>query len=195
VQSTVGGCTELSQEFSASPEWSGYYFDAAMGGDPCAGDTAIFAVLHINTFLNGSEVIRWYKNGVLIPAANDQDTLLITTEGSYRCSVVNPLSQCPLDTTVSADVTFTCSTSGTEPVSPALVRWKLYPNPASEFITLELDNPDAQEEIFIYSITGNLVRTMPATAVNRWNVSALPAGTYYIRLKNHPQAAIRFIRL
>jgi len=195
VRTTVGGCTELSQQYNATPEWSGYYFDAAMGGDPCEGDTAIFAVLHINGFLNGSEIIRWYKDGVLLAAANGSDTLLITAEGSYRCGVINPLSDCPSDTTFSSDVTFICSTLGMEPPYPADIRWKLYPNPASEFMTLELDHPMEQEEIRIYSITGNLVKTMPAASVTMWDISALPSGTYYIRLKNEPRAVIRFIKL
>ena len=35
VITTVNGCSELSEEFAAIPEWSGYYFDGI--GDPCPG--------------------------------------------------------------------------------------------------------------------------------------------------------------
>lgn len=104
VLTSVNGCSELSEMFSGSPQSSGYYFDAAMGGDPCKGDTALFTVHHINGSLTGTEIIRWYKNDTLLPSMNDKDTLFITTGGSYLCKVIDTNSNCPLDTTVSSTV-------------------------------------------------------------------------------------------
>lgn len=51
VMSTLNGCSELSELYTKTAEWSGYYFDVL--GDPCVGDTVAFAVLHSNGSLPG----------------------------------------------------------------------------------------------------------------------------------------------
>jgi hypothetical protein len=58
VLSTFNGCSELSAANTHSAQSSGYYFDLI--GNPCAGDTVAFAVLHINGSLPGSENIYWF---------------------------------------------------------------------------------------------------------------------------------------
>ncbi len=133
VISTLNGCSELSEVYTESPEWSGYYFDIM--GDPCAGDTVAFAVLHTNGFLSGLENILWFKNDTLLPSMTNEDTLLISTEGKYECKVINPNSNCPLDTT-SYVIEYDCGSVGIERVDQELF-WTIFPNPASETITIK----------------------------------------------------------
>ncbi len=193
VLATVSGCSEMSEVFSDSPQWSGYYFDAAFGGDPCEGDTALFIVLHTSSTLLGTEIIRWYKNDTLLSFANDQDTLFITNEGNYYCTVIDPASNCPFDTTISSLIVYNCGTTGVEENGPHLF-CRVYPNPASENITIELMNNIEWEEIRIYSITGSLMKVMNITSTTQLDITGLPGGHYYIRIKNYPQVAIRFIK-
>lgn len=192
VLTTVGGCSEMSQTYTASPEWSGYYFDAAWGGDPCQGDTAIFIVLHING-MSGTEIINWYKNDTLLPWAGNQDTLLITTEGNYHCKVINPASECPWDTTISSIVSFDCNTLTTGEIVQA-VTWRIYPNPVSETITIELTDNNDPVEVRVYDSYGHLVKTAEIAGTTLLSMKDLPAGLYYIRLQDHRKTALKFIK-
>lgn len=193
VLTTVDGCSELSQEFQANPEWSGYYFDAAFGGDPCEGDTALFIVYHASGSIPATGMIQWYKDGVLLAGANNEDTLLITTEGSYECRVNDPGSNCPGDTTSSPPVVIDCGTLGTEK-SGGNTFVRLYPNPAPETITIELRHGIEREEVRIYSATGSLVKVVEATSVTTVDVAGLPPGLYYIRPGDSRQPALKFIK-
>jgi PKD repeat protein len=191
VLSTVAGCAELSQVYMANPQWSGYYFDAAMGGDPCTGGTALFIVLHTSASLTGNELIRWYRDGSLLASENDEDTLLITTQGTYYCTVIDPFTNCPFDTTYSTPIVFDC-TIGIEENYPD-VTVKVYPNPVSELLMIEWNMPGL-EDIQVYTITGSLVSTMKISSATQLFVAGLPAGQYYIRFRNYPQLAVKFIK-
>lgn len=190
VLATLNGCAELSETYTESPEWSGYYFDAI--GDPCLGDTVVFAVLHINSFLSGSENILWFKDDVLLPLMTNEDTLLITTPGKYECKVVNPNSNCPLDTTFFL-VEYDCNVSSIPENGPVL-SWTVFPNPASETITVTLPNPMIQEQIQLYNATGQLVRAREASGTITLSIADLPGGLYYIRLESNRQHPLKLIK-
>lgn len=196
VVATVNGCSELSRVYTGTgtPEYSGYYFDLI--GDPCKGDVVPFAVLHINGFLSGSENILWYKNGTLLTAMTNEDTLLISTSGKYECKVVNPSSHCFLDTTSYA-IEYKCDDIGvgiegrTQEAS-----WTIAPNPASETITLHLNAYSVPETVQIYNAIGSLMRSVVVTTpVTELHIAGLSSGLYYIRLKNHKQPALKFMKL
>lgn len=189
VISTSNGCSELSETFTQTPQWSGYYFDAM--GNPCVGDTVPFAVLNING-LSGLENILWFKNDTLLPAMTDEDTLFITTGGKYECKVVNPNSDCPLDTTWYV-LEYNCVVSGIDERSQELF-WTIFPNPASETITIKFMKYSIQETIQIYSATGRLLKVMEASAATNLSVAYLPNGLYLIRLKNNKQPPLKFIK-
>jgi hypothetical protein len=191
VISTLNGCSELSAPFTDTPEWSGYYFDSM--GDPCNGDTVRFAVLHINGSLSGFESILWFKNDTLLPSMTNEDTLLITGPGTYECKVINPNSNCPVDTTSSV-IFYDCTTVGIED-NVAGLYWNIFPNPASEIITVKLTNDKINEEIQIYNAIGRLIKvTETSGATTEINIADLPNGLYFIRLKNNKQSALKFIK-
>jgi Secretion system C-terminal sorting domain/PKD domain len=192
VMSTINGCSELSQLYNNIPQMSGYYFDLNGFGNPCFGDTIKFVVLHINGSLPGSENILWFKNDTLLPIINN-DTLLITTPGKYECKVINPTSNCPLDTT-SQIIEFNCGVVGIEKINPESFG-TLFPNPASETITIKFANYIIKEQIQIYNAIGHLVKTMEGSGVTtNISVADLPNGLYIIRLKNNAQRPLRFIK-
>jgi len=191
VMSNLNGCSELSEAFAEDVQWHGYYFDAI--GDPCVGDTVPFAVLHVNGFLSGSENILWFKNDTLLPFMTNQDTLFISTSGKYECKVINPNSNCPLDTT-SYVLEYDCGVVGIE-VRDQELFWSIFPNPVSETITIKFTKYPLQEEIQIYSAIGRLTKVMVASGATTLSVADLPNGLYFIRLKNSKQPALKFIKL
>ena len=190
VISTFNDCSELSEVYAETPEWSGYYFDAL--GDPCVGDTVPFAVLHINGFLSGSENILWFKNDTLLPFMTNEDTLFISASGKYECKVINPNSNCPLDTTYSL-LEFDCGIVGIEERDQELF-WTIFPNPASETITIKFTNYIIKEQIQIYSAIGLLTKVMEASGATTLSIADLPNGLYFIRLKNNKQPPLKFIK-
>ncbi len=192
VMSNLNGCSELSEVYTQNPEWSGYYFDAL--GDPCVGDTVPFAVLHINGFLSGLENILWFKNDTLLPFMTNKDTLFISASGKYECKVINPNSNCPLDTTYSL-LEYDCGVVGIEERDQELF-WTIFPNPASETITIKFMKYPIQETIQIYNAIGHLTRSITVSAATtKLNIADLSNGLYYIRLKNNKQPAFKFIKL
>lgn len=70
---------------------------------------------------------------------------------------------------------------------------RVYPNPAQEKITIELnEKPNTGEEIFIYNSSGQMVKTqMVSQQKTELNISELPSGIYLVRMKN---ASVKFIR-
>jgi hypothetical protein len=192
VVSTVNGCSEMSRTFTGMYQGSGYYFDAAGVGNPCFGDTLPFVVLHINGSLPGSENIFWYKNDTLLPLMTHQDTLLISGPGKYNCQVINPVSNCPLDTTF-FQLEVTCATLGFEDRREDL-GWSVFPNPATETITLQFKNGFSSGQIQIFDVMGRIARELEAQANMEIPIADLPGGLYYIRQKNSRQPVLKFVK-
>jgi PKD repeat protein len=190
VQSTFNSCTELSKEYTGNVVWSGYYFDAL--GDPCQGDTVKFAVLHINGFLSGLENIFWYKNDTLLTSMANEDTLLITGAGKYQCKVIEPNTNCPLDTT-SYTMQYTCGTIGIKENEKELF-WSLFPNPSTEMITIKFKRQFMQDQIQIYSPIGGLIKVIDVSSTTSTSIVDLPNGLYFVRLKNSKQPPLKFIK-
>ena len=72
--------------------------------------------------------------------------------------------------------------------------WVLFPNPASETITIKFTKDPIQETIQIYSAIGSLTKVMDVSGVITLSVADLPNGLYFIRLKNNEQHPLRFIK-
>lgn len=191
VISTLNGCSELSQIFTDSPQWSGYYFDAI--GDPCVGDTVAFAVLHINGFLSGQENILWFKNDTLLNLMTNEDTLLINAEGKYECKVIDPTSNCPIDTT-SYVINYDCDVVGIVEINEE-INWYIYPNPASDKITIFLSNSPNQQLIEIYNALGYLAKEIQVKENTQLDISDLLSGLYFIKLKNNTHPPLKFVKM
>ena len=192
VLTTINGCAELSRVFAGTPEWSGYFFDILPGADPCTGDTVSFAVLHTGGSLSGSENILWYRNGTLLTQMTNEDTLFISAPGTYECRVTNPASHCPSDTT-SFLIDYDCvivgiTETGQDPY------WNIFPNPASEIITIKLANNIAREQVEIYSATGLLIKVLNVSGTTSIDISDFPGGLYFVRFKNKKLPALKFIK-
>jgi hypothetical protein len=193
VVSTVNGCSELSAGYTEAPVWSGYYFDIWPIGDPCVGDTVPFAVLNANGQLTGLEIIQWFKNDTLLTSVANEDTLFITSGGIYECRVINPNSNCPFDTTA-YEIEFECGTVGVD-MSEGIqdLFWSIFPNPASQTITIKCTNDITKEHIQIYNSIGCLIKELLPTT-STINISDLANGLYFVRLKDGRLPGLKFIK-
>ncbi|OFY86649.1 MAG: hypothetical protein A3F72_09800 [Bacteroidetes bacterium RIFCSPLOWO2_12_FULL_35_15] len=122
----------------------------------------------------------------------NEDTLFISASGKYECKVINPNSNCPLDTTYSL-LEFDCGIVGIEERDQELF-WTIFPNPASETITIKFTNYIIKEQIQIYSAIGLLTKVMEASGATTLSIADLPNGLYFIRLKNNKQPPLKFIK-
>jgi PKD repeat protein len=191
VLSTQGGCSELSQVFTKTAQWSGYYFDAI--GNPCAGKPVPFAVLSSNGLLSGSEKILWFKNKIPLPQMTGEDTLFMSGSGKYECKVVNPNSACPYDTT-SYLLTIDCGDVGIGENAHGVLA-SVFPNPAWETISIKFQDYSMHVAIEIYSAMGRLERTIiTSSATTTINITDLPPGIYFVRLKNDKHGGLKFFK-
>lgn len=193
VLSTVNGCSELSSEYNESVLWSGYYFDVSQGTNPCYGDTVAFWVLNASGFLSGSELIYWYRNDTLILLSSNEDSLFITLPGNYQCKVIDPNSVCPFDTTVSSLLEYTCGVVSIQEIFDDQ-EWSLYPNPASQYVTVEFGNGVDDEKIRIYNVYGKLMREVSAMEKTTIKIDDLSKGIYFIRVDHDYHRSLKFIK-
>ncbi len=201
VMATENGCSELSEPYVASPDWPGFYYDAAWAGDPCAGDTGVLMVLHFNGFLPPNALVRWYLNDSLLASENDEDTIQIWQGGEYRAMAVDPDSDCPkdsvffsilfdcgTDTTIINDTTDTVvvvDTLDTIAGSPRLMmdhqeRLLLYPNPATNVLTIACPGICNTENIEVLDAMGRLVESIRLESSVTLDVSDWPDGMYVL---------------
>ena len=126
---------------------------------------------------------------------SNEDTLLITTSGKYECKVVDPNSNCPFDTTSSV-LEYDCGVGIENNYDYTQNLFSsIFPNPASETVAIKFTKNSIQDQIQIYNAIGHLVKVKEASELAIINISAFPAGVYFIRLKNNKQPALKFIKL
>jgi len=107
---------------------------------------------------------------------------------------VNPASGCPVDTT-SYTVEYTCGASGIdEPQWNA--SWMLFPNPASETVTIQFRSRPGDDRFFIYNAIGQRVRTIAVSSETmKIHVAGLQRGVYFVRVKSNKHPVLKFIKL
>ncbi len=64
---------------------------------------------------------------------------------------------------------------------------KLFPNPAQDFITVELPNEDNDAILKILDTSGKIIRTIRGNIHQKISIADLPSGTYIVEYKNDDQ--------
>ena len=85
-------------------------------------------------------------------------------------------------------------TTSIETINPAKDFFNIYPNPSSEFLTIEMTGIKMKEKFQIYNSIGVLIKEVDMSQASQINISNLPNGVYFIRLKKYPQQTQRFIK-
>lgn len=143
----------------------------------CEGDT-MFLTLQLPYDTN----ITWYNNGSPIPNETST-TLAITTEGAY--TVEGAPSICPnfiqplglvLDVTIED-----CSTS-TQP-EPGISGLKIFPNPAADFVNIEMGNGPYPVQVSVHDATGRALDYWESNGGNMpFSLATFQAGMYFLKI-------------
>jgi len=131
---------------------------------------------------------QWYLNGTILPGETN-DTLVMTTNGDYTCEV-SGANNC-----VNLSSVLTISDIGFE--NYLLSEIKLYPNPASTNICIDLgQTSDLFSKITITDISGNVVFTTSINADTKqiFNVESLADGIYFVQLVGDENYVVRFCK-
>lgn len=70
----------------------------------------------------------------------------------------------------------------------------IYPNPASNFIIIKLNNTE-KANVKIYNTIGKLIKEISVVNTYKLDVSKLGSGIYFIRFNNNTSATYKFIKL
>lgn len=151
--------------------------------DPDLGDDFVLCYNFNQTaFLNTGgnfSIYQWSdgsSNAVLLVGSG------VNASGNQNYSVtVTDNNGCTASDTVR--VTYAnCVGTGEEPSSDA---WKIFPNPANDFVEINAQQADALERIEVMDVTGKLVlhRAVNSNSTStRLDLSEIEAGTYFVRL-------------
>ena len=114
--------------------------------------------------VNGGLSISWTLGETIVPTFRTEDGTFILTHG---------FQQKLIWTTVQENL-------------EDIVNITLFPNPASEIVNLQFDNPvDGEIIVYLLDTQGRLVKTDvigAATVEKQVNLRELPAGVYYFKL-------------
>ncbi len=193
VEATEGGCTE------ASPEklLDGYVFllpfVAQSGNYAFDPDLEVFKICEGDTMFlqfNYGSNVTWFKDGEPIPG--ETGTLLAITEpGAY--TVEGAPGICPnfiQSLGLILDVVVVNCTSPVRP-EPAETQIAVYPNPASDWLTIEAKSNELVNKIELINAQGQVIAEIKLAASSKQQISLqnLQNGIYYLRI-NHGDSVI-----
>ena len=70
----------------------------------------------------------------------------------------------------------------------------IWPNPSSDFITINIADSDKTSNLQIFNLLGNIVKTIDKAAFTNIDVTNLPQGIYYIKINNNQSTMLKFIK-
>jgi len=195
VLTTNAGCSELSKPtLVESAGWTGFNiigfntFGNVLSGDTvCNGDT-----LKLVAYFMEDHLTQWYKNGVAIPLAIS-DTITVTNSGAYKVKIIHPMCSNINGFSDSVDYKFVSCNVGVKENNPSLFE-SIYPNPATDLLTIKFKSNIQKDQIQIYNAIGVLVKVVDVKEYTQINISDFPNGLYFIRLKNNQQQTQKFIK-
>lgn len=185
VLATQNGCTEMSPSFFVDRSPGIIWYDLTAVANFVDTNTACIGnhIKLIATGLDGSESMRWEKNGILLPNETN-DTLIVTSPGTYSLSIFHSNCAGIINFSKHYSLAFIdCTTlglpDGTSNITPTL-----YPNPTSGLLMIK--GPEKIELIELYNVFGQLIyseRYAGETNV-MMDLSALEKGMYSVKI-NH----------
>lgn len=116
------------------------------------------------------------------------DSLTVFDEGNYSIVAAFDLPSGP------HNISFLKNSIGINDVTAAMNNITVYPNPASDVVTLTL--PEGQKELKLYNNFGSLINTYTTTSSTyNMDIAALPAGVYHVILdQNGSKGHARFVK-
>lgn len=129
----------------------------------------------------GGCTYQWYKNGSSIAGATST-TYVATTAGTYKCLVTKTISGCSKQSN-SITVTVPCREEQADLVSAANIT--IYPNPASQQITIFVNHYHPSPALTITDISGKIMYQNELIAEESTiDISDLSAGMYFVKINS-----------
>ncbi len=72
--------------------------------------------------------------------------------------------------------------------------FSVYPNPSTDFLTIDLGIINGKQQIQIFNSTGELIKQDELSESSQINISDLASGIYFIQLKNQSRQIRKFIK-
>lgn len=72
---------------------------------------------------------------------------------------------------------------------------QITPNPATSQLIIKFASENIKEQILMYNSSGVLIREIEGLATTEIDIKTLPNGLYFIRLKNYPNKAFKFLKI
>jgi Secretion system C-terminal sorting domain len=139
------------------------------------------------TFSNNPATMDVNRGGISIAAK--KNGVIYATGVQLKDNVTSAMTVC-FDTNenVNGDPliweNFNLTTSVESPLLIAKLNLKIYPNPASDYIALNLPDDSFPITISIYNEYGQLVKHTQTSNENRFNINILQTGIYFVLLKS-----------
>lgn len=155
--------------------------------DPCAAGAVL---LHANTNPATGVTYQWAKGTKIIPGAINA-TYSATTGGTYKCSVTVTASGCS-KISAAAGVTINCLQ-----VKPADKKAVLvYPNPSSNYFSINTAQLDPRSMIYIYDLAGTLYESDAVTGGEIQVGGLLSKGVYVMKIvvNNETKQIIKLVK-
>lgn len=197
VMTTTNGCSELSKSsFVGVHRWMFQFLSINVsvqgnirdGNKVCSGETLL-----LSARVNEDHLSQWYKDGVPIPFANNDD-LLVTESGTYKVRVDHP--NCSNMGGFSDDMAeplhyefIDCSLDNGEIPQELIV----FPNPSKNILNFQTKSKAL--EVSVYDLLGKRVMTT-SVSPNAIDISGLANGVYTVRIKLEDNTIVhsKFIR-
>lgn len=195
VLTTKAGCSELSKQSFIEPTgWmGGSIMDIQTIGNVLAGDSVCQGdTLKLILYFGEDHLTQWYKNGEAIPLANS-DTLVVTNSGIYKTKVIHPTCSNMFNYSDSLQYKFFSCKVGLKENNLSIFE-RIYPNPASKTLTIELRRAVKKEQLQIFNAMGVLVKEIEVNETIKMDIADFANGLYFIRFKNNEYKAQKFIK-
>lgn len=118
--------------------------------------------------------IQWFMNGTALPGENAQ-TLVTTNPGVYTVELIDSFGCMYSSNGFNAN-------AGTAEISG--LDWSIYPNPANDFVTIEINQNGLLNHVELVDLSGRVLRSDSWSNGSQVeiNVADIPDGYYIIRL-------------
>jgi hypothetical protein len=143
----------------------------------------------VNSFINDPLFVNYSSNDFHItstsPVLNQGFSTNILTDYDNEVRLANSID-------IGADEYYPNTSVNDEPLNKPSFR--IYPNPATEILTIKFTDSNSKEQVQIFNSIGVLIKEMEIVQILQINITDLPCGLYFIRLTNQPQQTRKFIK-